>query len=238
MIAAMCVMTSVGQNEWEVPQQSTTTVEQLTKEKKDKKEKAEKKKDKKNKELKEEKKDTVDISLIPEEDRPYIIKGSVPMVNGDVVFTFDIDIEGKSAQNIYDSMYAFMEKMTKDQNQADNSSRIVLINKKKHIIVAKYNEWLVFSDNFFVLDRTKMNYTMIATCTDGHLNVTISRINYKYMEDTADEMKISAEKWISDEYSLNSKRTRLLRNPGKFRKKTIDRKNSIFAAISSEMNAN
>ena len=95
---------------------------------------------------------------------------------------------------------------------------------------AKFREWLVFKSSALSLDRTVFNYTIIANCSDGQLNLTMSRMNYAYEMDRDDSsgLQTSAEEWITDEYALNKARTKLQRYSGKFRVKTIDRKDEIF----------
>lgn len=95
-------------------------------------------------------------------------------------------------------------------------------------------EWLVFSNGLLAIDRTEFNYTLIANCTDGHLNVTISRIRYNYEMERETGFSITAEQWITDKYGLNKKKNDVNRKSGKFRKKTIDRKDQIFDAIKEE----
>jgi len=41
-------------------------------------------------------------------------------------------------------------------------------------------------------------------------------------------MAYRAEEWINDRYGLNKKQTKLARVSGKFRRKTIDRKDYLF----------
>jgi colicin import membrane protein len=45
-----------------------------------------------------------------------------------------------------------------------------------------------------------------------------------------------AEEWISDEYAVNKKRTKLYPISGKFRRKTIDRKDFIFNKFETLLN--
>jgi colicin import membrane protein len=127
--------------------------------------------------------------------------------------------------------------MTKEEGQF-KESQVALVNKQDHIIAARFKEWLVFQNTFLSLDRTVFNYTIIATCTDGHANVTLSRISYQYEQDRSDTEGIEtvAEEWITDEYALNKKKTKLAKYTGKFRRKTIDRKDNIFQTITDELN--
>lgn len=163
---------------------------------------------------------------------PKYLAGAVPVVDGKVTFTLDKDIPGKSAQEIYDIVFATLEKMTKEENQF-KTSQVAIVNKQDHIIGARFKEWLVFQNTFLSLDRTIFNYTVIATCTDEHLNVTISRISYAYEMDRGvnDGMEMRAEEWITDENALNKKKDNLSKYSGKFRRKTIDRKDNIFETL-------
>ncbi|MBR5655952.1 MAG: DUF4468 domain-containing protein [Prevotella sp.] len=163
---------------------------------------------------------------------PKYLAGAVPVVDGKVTFTLDKDIPGKSAQEIYDIVLATLEKMTKEENQF-KTSQVAVVNKQDHVIGARYKEWLVFQNTFLSLDRTIFNYTVIATCTDGHLNATISRISYAYEMDRGvnDGMETKAEEWITDEFALNKKKDNLSKYSGKFRRKTIDRKDNIFETL-------
>ena len=164
----------------------------------------------------------------------------MPVVDGKVTFTLDKDVAGKSADEIYGIVYSFLEKMTQQSNQVQNindKSRIALINKSEHTIVAKFKEWLVFKNTALALDRTVFSYTIIAKATDGHLNLTLSRISYQYEMDRTDTegMNVTAEEWITDEEALNKKETGLNRMSAKFRIKTIDRKDNIFDTISNAL---
>lgn len=209
MLAPMAAM---AQNTWEVP--SAQQTEQVQK-----------------KALFEKKKKTID--------KKYLA-GAVPVVDGKVTFTLDKDVAGKSADEIYGIVYSFLEKMTQQSNQVQNindKSRIALINKSEHTIVAKFKEWLVFKNTALALDRTVFSYTIIAKATDGHLNLTLSRISYQYEMDRTDTegMNVTAEEWITDEEALNKKETGLNRMSAKFRIKTIDRKDNIFDTISNAL---
>ena len=163
---------------------------------------------------------------------PKYLEGAVPEVDGKVVFTLDKEVPGKSAQDIYDILYTFLEKMTQGENQF-KESQIALVNKQEHVIAAKYREWLEFKRTALELDRTVFNYTIIATCTDGHLNMTFSRISYAYEIDRGDSegLSTSAEEWITDRYALTKKKDKLSRQAGKFRRKTIDRKDEVFELV-------
>lgn len=171
---------------------------------------------------------------VPQVDKKYLA-GAVPLVNGQVVFTLDKDVPGMSADSIYDKVYAVISQVVEESKSADlqPAGRIAAVNKADHMIAARMREWLVFSSNFISLDRTEVDYTMVAKATDGHVHVTLERISYAYEMNRNDVsgLKKKAENWITDQYSLNKKGTKLSRISGKFRRKTIDRKDNIFQRI-------
>lgn len=135
-------------------------------------------------------------------------------------------MNGKSAQQIYDIVYTTLDSLTAKPEQINSS--IALINRKAFSIVARYQEWLEFSKSFISLDRTKMNYVIIANCSDNKLHLSLERISYAYEENRSTGLKTTAEKWITDKYAVNKKGTKLIPGSAKFRKKTIDRKDQIF----------
>ena len=158
-------------------------------------------------------------------DQKYLA-GAVPVVDGKVVFHATVDAPGKSAQQVYDIVKDYMQKMMKEPNQFEQS-RFILEDSVKHEIAASYQEWLVFKSTALVLDRTRLMYNLIANCSDGKADITMTRIYYLY-EEERDPQTFKAEEWITDEEGLNKKKTKLLRVSGKFRRKTIDRKDFLF----------
>ncbi len=168
----------------------------------------------------------------PNPDAKYL-EGAVPEVDGKVEWRLDVDVPGKSADQIYDIMLKCLTDLTKTENQIEGS-QVALVNKDEHIVVANIREWLVFTDKFFMLDRTKFFYTLIAYCKDNHLTVTMNRISYRYEEErTSDGGYVyKAEEWINDENALNRKKTKLVPGSAKFRRKTVDRKDYLFSVIS------
>lgn len=167
----------------------------------------------------------------PNPDAKYLA-GAVTEVDGKVVWTMDVDVPGKSADQIYALMLQCFTDLTKTENQIEGSC-VALVNKAEHMVVATIREWLVFTDKFFALDRTKFYYTLIACCADNHLNVTMSRISYRYEEgrEPGGGYVYKAEEWIDDKHALNKKKTRLLPGSAKFRRKTVDRKDYLFSVI-------
>ncbi|MCI1246621.1 MAG: DUF4468 domain-containing protein [Prevotella sp.] len=164
---------------------------------------------------------------------PKYLSGAVPTdKKGKVVFTLDENIPGRSKKEIYDSVYQYLNQLTKGKDELEGS-RVALVSNSKGIIAATVREWMVFRNTFISLDRTKFLYTIIAKCSDNHLHMTLSRISYSYEEGRPGGFNAPAEEIISDKYALTKKKNDLARMYGKFRKGTIDRKDEIFKQVTA-----
>ncbi len=163
----------------------------------------------------------------------YLQKGVVPEVNGQVMWTETINILGATANELYDKAFAYLTALTQGTNQLDGS-KVALVNKGEHSIVATVREKLVFSSSFLSLDYTQFNYVLQATCRDGQATLTMSRLTYRY-DVQGNVSDFTAEQWITDKYAVNKKQTRLLPVSGKFRRATIDRKNSVFEGFAQAL---
>lgn len=208
-------LTGMAQNTWENP---------VTKTKQTKEQKAERRAlfdKKKNK--------TVD---------PKYLAGAVPEVDGKVVFTLDKDVPGMSASQIYDKVRTVMEDLVAQPNQLKEISKIALDDKASNTLGARISEWLVFRKSPLNLDQTVFNYSLIAKVSDGHLHLTMERIGYQYEMERTDTqgMETKAEEWITDEMGLAKKGKKLSKYSGKFRRKTIDRKDNIFGSVCEALN--
>ena len=162
-------------------------------------------------------------------DQKYLV-GAVPMVDGKVVFTTVVEAPGKSAAQIYAIVRQYLQSMTKEANQFEQS-RIILDDSVNYEVAGSYQEWLVFKATALVLDRTRLMYNLDVKCQDGKADITMTRIYYLY-EEERDPQTFRAEEWITDEVGLTKKKNKLSRVAGKFRRKTIDRKDYLFNKIS------
>ena len=204
-------MLSLAQNNtWEVPQQETSQQTKASK-------------------------NVNKVSKVQKTDDPKYLAGAITLnSDGKVVFTLDYDCPGLTAEEIYHRMYRLMDQLTKADGQLAGS-KIAIVNKAEHKIVTTFKENLVFSKSLLSLDQTEFHYTMVLTCTEGHLHAEMARLYYLYEIDRKTGMKAPAEDVITDKISLNKKKTRLANYYGKFRKKTIDRKDNLFQQIVSAL---
>ena len=163
-------------------------------------------------------------------DQKYIQEGAIPEIDGKVVFTDTIYVNGKSKLQLYSALHNFLEDMTTEEGQFIGKSNVVITDSIKGLLAARYSEWLIFSDRSLALDRTQFNYQIITECKDGMALITMNRISYDYEIDRGGN-HYSAEEWITDKNGLNKSKTKLSRISGKFRRKTIDRKDYLFKTI-------
>lgn len=163
----------------------------------------------------------------------YLAKDAVPVVNGKVVWKTIIKAPGKSVDEVYDITEKYLTTLTSDKLQLEGS-QVAIKNPTKHNLTATVHEWLIFQNTALSLDRSEFFYVLNAICSDGQVELTMGRLRYKYdVQGKVDNY--NAEDWITDKEAVNKKRTRLFPISGKFRKKTIDRKNEIFETLAEAL---
>jgi colicin import membrane protein len=164
---------------------------------------------------------------VSERTNPKYLAGAVPEVDGKVVFETTIKAPGKSKKEIYNILLDEFTKMTKEENQFEQSRIVLSDDEHFEKLIASYQEWLVFKNKPLELDRTRLFYNLMADIKDGEATVKMTRIYYLYDEERQ-PTTFQAEDWITDRYGLTKKKNKTSRVSGKFRRKTIDRKDYIF----------
>ncbi|MHC6729215.1 DUF4468 domain-containing protein [Prevotella sp. TF12-30] len=167
--------------------------------------------------------------VVLKEDPKYLAGAIQLNAEGKVEFVLDTQASGKSADEIYNIVFQYMSKLIK--NEQNINSRIALVNrnnKNEQIIACIMDEWFVFNQSFISLDRTETKYQLVATISDNHLHLSMTRIVFNYEEGRSTGFKEPAEKVITDKYALTKKKNDLAKIYGKFRRGTIDRKDQIF----------
>ena len=167
--------------------------------------------------------------VVLKEDPKYLAGAIQLNAEGKVEFVLDTQASGKSADEIYNIVFQYMSKLIK--NEQNINSRIPLVNrnnKNEQIIACIMDEWFVFNQSFISLDRSETKYQLVATISDNHLHLSMTRIVFNYEEGRSTGFKEPAENVITDKYALTKKKNDLAKIYGKFRRGTIDRKNQIF----------
>ncbi len=162
-------------------------------------------------------------------DKKYL-EGACPEVDGKIVWQEYIYADTKTAKEIYDIVLAYLQKMSKEENQTEKS-QVAVVNEEEYQIGARFSEKMVFMSTAFSLDQAIFNYQLLVYCIDGRCEVVIRNMSYIYEENRGGG-QFPAEDMISDSYALNKKKDGFHKGGiKKFRMKTIDRKNEIIANI-------
>lgn len=151
---------------------------------------------------------------------PKYLSGAVPVVNGKVTFSKEIDIKSSlSTEELYNQMTRWVGKYYNNESvlrRLDIDSNT----DNRHIEVGIV-QYIVFKNTLFVFDRTQIIYHLSLDFNGQKMTVKMFDISYFYEEERSPE-KITAEDQITDENALNKKKNKLLPKTGKFRAKTID----------------
>lgn len=167
-------------------------------------------------------------------DAKYLAKDAVPVENGRVIFTKEFEVP----MNVGDIYAAVQEWANKKFAPVKEMPNHKMISQRPEVyeLTAGGEEWMVFTNKFLALDRTRVYYKVNLTCYDKKLIARIYDIRYWYEEEREGGSKYSAEEWITNEWALNKKGTKLAKKSGKFRRKTIDRAEEIFEDLETFIN--
>ena len=156
-------------------------------------------------------------------------KGSVPVVNGRVMFQENV-ITSLNIEEAYERINEWAKHRFNKPNVI--VSKLTAEDNTNHTLSLTAEEYIVFTNKFFVLDRTRINYWIELQSTEAGTTIKMTRINYWYEEEREGGIRFSAEEFITDEEAFNSKGTKLLKDQGKFRRGTIN----FFDSLVEEMN--
>ncbi len=158
--------------------------------------------------------------------------GAVPVVNGKVTFEEVIKAEGLGAGEIETRVN---EWITRRFTKPTVIKSMRFDSELPHTAIVKSEEYIVFRNTFFVLNRARIYYYLTITAVDGQCTFNMSRITYWYDdEDEKGGIKMKAEDWITDDMAFD-KKGKLKKFEGKFRRKTIELKEQLIKELSNEL---
>ena len=180
---------------------------------------------------------TVQAQLFKKKDKKVKTEyniGTIPVVGNKVCFEETIPAEGLTAKEV---------EQIAEQWLSERFVKPTVIGFKRYeaetagTLIGKSEEYLVFKNTFFVLNRTRIYYFITLTCNDGSCNFKMSRINYWWDDEAEDGgMKMTAEECITDQNAIDEE-GRLKRFNGKFRTKTIDLKEKLIEELKNRLNS-
>ncbi len=158
------------------------------------------------------------------------LSGAVPVVNGYVQFSKTYKAEGKSQAELFSLLKSYTQKSVVEGPDHLPQARITEADSLSGTIAASMDEYLYFKRTNWQIHRVHFYYQLIFQIKDGEYTATMRNLHYKYDPEANPEQAgqdYRAEQWITDEAAL-TKKGKLQRVSGKFRVKTIDRKDAIF----------
>ncbi len=163
---------------------------------------------------------------------PYL-EGAVPTTQeGIVFFERTMPFSNKTKQQAYNILKSLAEEKIKE-SQHLNISRIV--SESADTLMATICEPVYFKRKAWESDSTVIKYQYLATIKDNEAKLRIWFINYCYEQSPEQGFNIKAEEWITDKHGLTKDKMNLAKVTGKFRQKTIDYTNEIFAILEERL---
>lgn len=162
---------------------------------------------------------------------PKYGEGAVPVVNGKVVFARSLDMPDWSGEQIYQAVKAWADTFFVPTKEFQR--QILIADPEKGQLLAQGQQYLVFTDKTFSLDRALVSYQLLVTCSTGKCELKMRGIRYLYQTGGVKPETILAEEQIVDKYTMNKAKTKLIRATGKFRTRTIDLAGQIFDEVAS-----
>lgn len=179
-------------------------------------------------------------------DSTYTAPGTVPEVDGKIVFKTTIAAAGQPKEDIYTKVaqwasLRYEANSTKGvYTDADfyknlEYAKVKEGDKQSGKIQCQGAEELIFSIKPLAKNFTQAFYLLDLTVADGHVDFCLHNLAFNVDQGDGEFARVTAEEWISDKECLN-KKGELRRIPGKFRIKTIDLVKELEREISEAIN--
>ena len=179
-------------------------------------------------------------------DSKYTASGTVPEVDGKIVFQTSIVAAGKSKADIYAAVAQWaslryeansMRGVYTDADFYKNLeyANVKVVDKQSGKIQCQGAEELIFSLKPLAKNFTQIFYLLDLAVEDGRVDFNLHNLAFNVDQGEGAFVRVTAEEWISDKECLN-KKGEMKRIPGKFRIKTIDLVNELEKEISEAIN--
>lgn len=166
-----------------------------------------------------------------QEDSKYM-EGAVPEVDGKVIFQTELTSTVLSPEMVYETINKWMH-----ERFSREGCRVVYENSEEGQVAAVGEEYIEFSRTVLALDRSRMQYQVTAECKGQSCLLQFKNIRYEYdVTYQREPEKYTAEEWITDKYAIH--KGKLNRISGKFRIKTVDFANQLFADAKKALGLN
>lgn len=171
---------------------------------------------------------TTTYAQIEQEDISRYLAGAVPVINGEVIFSDTTYFNNINKDEIYKLSGEWLKGYL--AGFKNEKCRLAFSKAEDCHNVGLLERYIIFKQSALVLDRATMNCVIQTYAQDNRAIITVSKIKYVYDEQGLIS-RMSAEEYITDKDGLNKNKTKLSFGFGKFRRKTIDAVDEIFASF-------
>ena len=156
----------------------------------------------------------------------------IPVINGKVTFEETIPANGYTAEEVNAIINGWIKERYVKPTVI---SKKIFESGKPNTTVLKGEEYIVFRNTTFVLNRARIYYYLTLTANDGSCTFNMSRITYWHdEEDESGGIKMIAEEWITDENAIDRK-GKVKKFEGKFRTKTVELKDKLVKELTEKL---
>ena len=161
------------------------------------------------------------------------LAGKVPVTaEGVVCFEHTFTSKTKDSQQIIDIL---KEKALQKAEETKDLDISRILSESKDTLIATICEPLYFKRKKWEADSTLLQYQYFVTKDNNSATLRIWFLSYCYEQEREFGFNYKAEEWITDEYALSKDGLSLLKQPGKFRRKTIDYVHQLFDELEKQI---
>lgn len=167
-------------------------------------------------------------AFTPKYDESHYLAGAVPVENGKVIFRYTLQLPGLTRAQIYDKVKEWLTRSAQEDRNIIIERSVIKDDPTTGEIYVQNQEELIFAERGLSLDKADFAFLQHYTCSDGKCELEISRLRYVYENDN----KVP-EGWITDDYALDKKRTKIIPGVLRPRVKTVDRMEELYTGLNN-----
>lgn len=167
-------------------------------------------------------------AFTPKYDESHYLAGAVPVENGKVVFRYTLQLPGLTRAQIYAKVKEWLARSEQQDRDIIIERSVIKDDPATGEIYVQNQEELIFAERGLSLDKADFAFLQHYTCSDGKCELEVSHLRYVYENDN----KVP-EGWITDDYALDKKRSRIIPGVLRPRVKTVDRMNDLFTGLNN-----
>ena len=167
-------------------------------------------------------------AFTPKHEDSYYLAGAVPVENGKVVFRYTLQLPGLTRAQIYEKVKEWLARSERADRNIIIERSVIKDDPTTGEIYIQNQEELIFAERGLSIDKADFAFLQHYTCSDGKCELEISHLRYVYEDDN----KVP-EGWITDDYALDKKKTKIIPGVLRPRVKTVDRMDDLYTGLNN-----